>query len=196
MPVTPLLGTTFAELPGGAWHGQRKITFPWEIGARDIYDIFNKYRNRRGSVALPPVPPTVVPTSQQTITGEENVAHDWGHLIRQGVGEFIGIEDPLTSYLSAITPQQSFVAPAEQIVAQSAGTPVTAGSQCDGMSWSGGTPPKGYKVVNYCGQGVLRKIRRRRRRRLMTASDKVDVGYIIGVAGKGQLASSLINRGS
>jgi len=62
------------------------------------------------------------------------------------------------------------------------------------MAWSGGTPPKGYKVVNYCGRGVLRKVRRRRRRRLLTASDSRDIATIVGLVGKGQMASALINR--
>jgi len=68
------------------------------------------------------------------------------------------------------------------------------GADCDGMAWSGGTPPKGYKVVNYCGRGVLRKVRRRRRRRLLTASDSRDIATIVGLVGKGQMASALINR--
>ncbi len=67
-------------------------------------------------------------------------------------------------------------------------------NDCDGMQWSGGTPPKGYKVVNSCGVGVLRKVRRRRRRRMLTAGDKADIASIISMAGKGQLAASLINR--
>jgi hypothetical protein len=68
------------------------------------------------------------------------------------------------------------------------------GADCDVMPWSGGSPPKGYKVVNYCGRGVLRKVRRRRRRRLLTASDSRDIATIVGLVGKGQMASALINR--
>jgi len=66
----------------------------------------------------------------------------------------------------------------------------------DGQAWGGQAPPKGYKVVNYCGQAVLRKIRRRRRRRMLSVSDKNDIASIISMAGKGQLAASLINRTS
>ncbi len=62
------------------------------------------------------------------------------------------------------------------------------------IPWVGGTPPKGYKVVNYCGKGVLRKVRRRRRRRMLTASDASDLATIVGIVGKGQMASSMINR--
>ncbi len=65
---------------------------------------------------------------------------------------------------------------------------------CDGMAWSGGTPPKGYKVVNHCGVGVLRRIRRRRRPRIATNSDLADISAIVGIVGKGQLATALISR--
>jgi len=69
------------------------------------------------------------------------------------------------------------------------------GANCDGMTWAGGAPPKGYKVVrDSCGNGVLRKVRRRRRRRMLTASDKTDIASIVSMVGKGQLAASLINR--
>ncbi len=72
--------------------------------------------------------------------------------------------------------------------------PSPMSGDCDGVAWSGGVPPKGYKVVNYCGRGVLRKIRRRRRRRMLTASDASDLATIVGIVGKGQMASSMINR--
>ncbi len=65
---------------------------------------------------------------------------------------------------------------------------------CEGMAWTGGTPPKGYKVVNHCGVGVLRKVRRRRRRRMLTASDASDLATIVGIVGKGQMAAQMINR--
>ncbi len=66
----------------------------------------------------------------------------------------------------------------------------------DGEPWTGAPPPKGYKIVNYCGQAVLRKIRRRRRRRMLTVSDKNDIASIVSMVGKGQMASTLINRTS
>lgn len=123
---------------------------------------------------------------------EQVVAHDWGHLLRQGASSIFGLD----------APQEAFAGPGPQTTAQtqawlSGGTPATMatpGGDCDGMPWSGGTPPKGYKVVNYCGRGVLRKVRRRRRRRLLTASDSRDIATIVGLVGKGQMASALINR--
>ncbi len=119
--------------------------------------------------------------------GEDDMAHDWGHLIRQGLGGLIGIGDPSPDQLAPpIIPGVDVTAPV------GAGTVLR--NDCDGMAWSGGTPPKGYKVVNSCGRGVLRKVRRRRRRRLLTASDSRDIATIVGLVGKGQMASSLINR--
>ncbi len=129
------------------------------------------------------------------------MAHDWGHLGRELLG---GIA------------QQAFFPPEQQILQNFAppsgninqlGGPVNTPptniptalmNECgiDGMAWSGQAPPKGYKVVNYCNQPVLRKIRRRRRRRMLSVSDKNDIASIISMAGKGQLAASLINRTS
>ena len=117
------------------------------------------------------------------------VAHDWGHLIRQGVTAITGIGEPAEALAAPFAADTS-------VWQSAAAQPLTtmAGGDCDGMAWSGGTPPKGYKVVNYCGRGVLRKVRRRRRRRLLTASDSRDIATIVGLVGKGQMASALINR--
>ena len=125
------------------------------------------------------------------------MAHDWGHVFRQAAGGIIGS----LGGGSAIPDYSGFIGPA-QLPGGDIGPPAPAGAisgglgveSCEGMIWSGGVPPKGYKVVNYCGQGVLRKIRRRRRRRLLTASDKADIASIVGLVGKGQMASSLISR--
>ncbi len=123
---------------------------------------------------------------------EVEVAHDWGHLIRGGISQVFGINE-----VGAQTLTQGPLSGADTSVWDpGTATPVQAGggAACDGMAWSGGTPPKGYKVVNYCGRGVLRKVRRRRRRRLLTASDSRDIATIVGLVGKGQMASALINR--
>ena len=120
------------------------------------------------------------------------MAHDWGHIFRQGASAIFGLEPAALGGPGPQTPEQTQVwlgggAPSSLNVS-------SGGGACDGMAWSGGTPPKGYKVVNYCGQGVLRKVRRRRRRRLLTASDSRDIATIVGLVGKGQMASALINR--
>ncbi len=143
-----------------------------------------------------------LPTEEPPELGEPLMAHDWGHIIRQGAealfgggfggGGASGTWTPPPQYQQMATP------PAGTTGGGASGAIVTditgMNGGCDGMAWTGGTPPRGYKVVNYCGQGVLRKIRRRRRKRMLTASDKSDIAAIVGLVGKGQMAAALINR--
>ncbi len=120
---------------------------------------------------------------------DDEVAHTWGHLGREFLGEMLGVSDPAAAIYSPAYTQNfpgGTAAPPAAVAAAMNG--------CDTLPWSGGTPPKGYKVVNHCGVGVLRKIRRRRRRRMLTASDASDLATIVGIVGKGQMASSMINR--
>lgn len=127
--------------------------------------------------------------SQEESEEEDEVSHDWGHLIRQGVESLTGIGGGSVGGGNQLLSGTDMTAPV------GTGTVLAAaGGDCDGMRWAGGVPPKGYKVVNSCGVGVLRKVRRRRRRRLLTASDSRDIATIVGLVGKGQMASSLINR--
>lgn len=124
---------------------------------------------------------------------DEEMAHDWGHLFREAAGGFLGgVMSPAPStYPAGI----AFADPAEVGPVERTVTAVAGGlgpDSCEGMIWSGGVPPKGFKVVNYCGKGVLRKIRRRRRPRLLTASDVKDIGAVVALVGKGQLAASII----
>ena len=126
------------------------------------------------------------------------MAHDWGHVFREATAGIIpGIFGGAGASADFGVPNF----PTSTDLGNGAATttlPTIGGGlgmeACEGMIWQGGTPPKGYKVVNYCGRGVLRKVRRRRRRRLLTASDKADIAAIVGLVGKGQMASSLIAR--
>ncbi len=145
-------------------------------------------------VALPP--PEQLP--DQPDDEENEMSHDWGHLAREflgGVGSQI-LGQNAASYAntqgSAELLPGSTAAQLATIAATGGGG---VGDGCDGMVWSGGVPPKGYKVVNSCGVGVLRKVRRRRRKRMLTVSDKNDIASIISMVGKGQLAATLMNRG-
>ena len=139
-----------------------------------------------------PLPP--LPT--EALEGDDDeMAHTWGHVFRGAAADILGgfggggatgfAEFPAEIPGGAIGP------PVPAAAMPVAGMPSGA---CDGMVWSGGTPPKGYKVVNHCGMGVLRKVRRRRRRRMLTSSDKADISYIVATTGKGQLAASLIHK--
>jgi len=137
--------------------------------------------------------------TDEPVSDEDNdMTHTWGHLFRESAGSLIG------GWLGTgggITPSPMGLAPPStntEILFPStpANQAATAAAMtgCDGMAWSGGTPPKGYKVVNHCGVGVLRKVRRRRRRRMLTASDASDLATIVGIVGKGQMAAQMINR--
>ena len=131
------------------------------------------------------------------------MSHTWGHIFRQAAGGIIGslgggsvVPDYTGAFgMGGSVPAATLPLPTSAQLGN--GAPEVTGmpeGSCDGMIWSGGVPPKGYKVVNSCGVGVLRKVRRRRRRRLLTASDKADISYIVATTGKGQLAASLIHR--
>ena len=149
-------------------------------------------------VPVPTVPPE--PTRPAPLEEEnEEVSHTWGHVFREAAGGIVG----MLGGGSAIPDYSGMGFGMPGVAGGEIGPPTPAAAMpvagmpegsCDGMIWSGGVPPKGYKVVNSCGVGVLRKVRRRRRRRLLTASDKADISYIVATTGKGQLAASLIHR--
>ena len=137
---------------------------------------------RRATVVISPTVPTIPRPAPPPPEEGEVVAHDWGHLAREFLGGVVG---------QAIGSPVGMAPPA---FAQGARMALVNGCGLDGQVWGGQAPPKGYKVVNYCGQAVLRKIKRRRRKRLLTASDSQDIATIVGLVGKGQMASALINR--
>ncbi len=142
-----------------------------------------------------PQPLPAVPAQPE----DDLMAHDWGHVFREATGGVLtGLFGGGGASAPFAVPNFPTSTPMDTPEAVNGGVvPVTGGlgpESCEGMVWRGGTPPKGYKVVNWCGQGVLRKVRRRRRKRILTASDKADISYIISTAGKGQLAASLIHK--
>jgi len=141
-----------------------------------------------------PVPP--LPSEQpENLSEDDDMSHTWGHWFREGITDWIGGRGGtgLTPLPIADVPSL----PPSSDIGGNGAVPVIGGlgpEACEGMIWSGGTPPRGYKVVNWCGRGVLRKVRRRRRKRILTASDSADIATIVGLVGKGQMASALINR--
>ncbi len=144
--------------------------------------------------AVPQPEPTAVLEDQE----DEDVSHTWGHVFREAAGglaqDLFGGGGSTGTYGTAPPFTEPF---AEFPSGAGVVSPVGGGlgpEACEGMIWQGGTPPKGYKVVNWCGKGVLRKVRRRRRPRILTRSDAGDIATIVGLVGKGQMASALINR--
>jgi len=176
-----------------------EIPRTWEELEEVLPEVFEPILETRPGRTPDPYPQDILgdPYDESgSVEEDDEVAHTWGHLARGFIGDVFGSEGdaPLPIGFAPVTParpQLDFTTP----TVRNPATPVaTMAEGCDGLVWSGGVPPKGYKVVNYCGKGVLRKIRRRRRRRMLTASDASDLATIVGIVGKGQMASSMINR--
>ncbi len=129
-----------------------------------------------------------------TVKPENDLASTWGDWFFETatgvIGDYINPQQP--AGINIMSPGATYPSTPEN---QAATAAAMAQGDCDGMTWAGGAPPKGYKVVrDSCGNGVLRKVRRRRRRRMLSASDKSDIAAIVSMVGKGQMASALINR--
>ncbi len=135
-------------------------------------------------------------TTAQDDVVETNVAVTWTEWGMDLAGSLIGnlIDDGGAQTAAPMSFAPMGVPTAPAIPGPVAAVSTAAMNGCDGMAWSGGVPPKGYKVVNHCGVGVLRKVRRRRRRRMLTASDAADIAAIVALVGKGAMAGQLINR--
>ncbi len=124
------------------------------------------------------------------------MAHDWGHIIAQVAGSaatsYFSPQPVVQSFGMPVAASAPFIDMSETVTMPPAAAQYSA--DCGEIPWGGGTPPKGFKVVNWCGRGVLRKIRRKRRPRILSGSDASDIATIVGLVGKGQMASALINR--
>ncbi len=199
--------------PGSLLEGGGDFGFGWGTSgglfsglppmARGIVGtIYGAVRSGRATVVVSPTVPTIPRPAAPPPEEGEVVAHDWGHLGRELLGGVLGqaLGSPVAMAPPAFLPPVS-AAPSVLETLGFVDPPLTTaaatainGCDVDGQIWAGAAPPKGYKVVNYCGQAVLRKIRRKRRRRMLTCSDKSDIATIVGLVGKGQMASSLINR--
>jgi len=191
--------------PGSLLEGNYDFGFGWGTGggllsglpsgAREIVGaIYSASKSRTGTIVISPQPPPAAPSPPPA--EEELMAHDWGHLFREVAGDVLGIGDPSGQIFQPGYTQTFAPLPPPVATVTSVGTPQMLSNECglDGQVWGGQAPPRGYKVVNYCGKAVLRKIRRRRRRRILSASDASDIATIVGLVGKGQMASALINR--
>ncbi len=165
----------------------------WEELEEEMPELFEPILETRPGHVADSYPQDVSEEVTQAQDDQDVSQHTWGDWFFNTatglIGDFINpadpmnINDPGTGAVGPSTPEN-----------QHATAAAMATGDCDGMTWSGGAPPKGYKVVNSCGVGVLRKVRRRRRRRMLSASDKSDIAAIVSMVGKGQMASALINR--
>ncbi len=134
-----------------------------------------------------------IAVTREQLDKEEEMAIDWGAAANTLIDVLQG-QSPGGGAVGMAAPAPYFGGGTTPAITQVALAGATAAG-CDGMTWAGGAPPKGYKVVrDSCGNGVLRKVRRRRRRRMLTQGDKSDIASIVSMVGKGQLAASLINR--
>jgi len=167
-----------------------EIPQTWEELEREMPELFEPILETRPGRVADSYPQDV---SDDIAPDDDEVSHTWGHLALETVGGLIGgwVGTPDPVGLAPPQARDAFLSPSTPSN-QLATAAAMAG--CDGMAWSGAAPPKGYKVVNHCGVAVLRKIRRRRRPRIATNSDLADISAIVGIVGKGQLATALISR--
>ncbi len=162
----------------------------WEELEEEMPELFEPILETRPGRVADSYPQDV----PDTVTPEDEVATTWGDWFFETatgvIGDFINPQPDVVGM--GMTP--NIMGPSTPANQQATAAAMATGD-CDGMTWAGGAPPKGYKVVrDSCGNGVLRKVRRRRRRRMLSASDKSDIAAIVSMVGKGQMASALINR--
>jgi len=78
------------------------------------------------------------PTETQEESEEDDMAHDWGHIAREFVSGYIGGNGSAPAGYVGPGPGELVTDP----LGIGTGSTSTAGGACDGMRWSGGTPPK------------------------------------------------------
>lgn len=168
----------------------------WEEAAETNPEWFEPILETRPGHVADSYPQDVdVATTPAQDDSEEDMAVTWMEWGQDFVGGLVGNWLDDGNIATGVSPAtQQFVGGAGPSTPANQAATAAAMQNCEGMAWTGGTPPKGYKVVNHCGVGVLRKVRRRRRRRMLTASDASDLATIVGIVGKGQMAAQMINR--
>lgn len=194
-------GDAWPEIFGSIWNifggpelprGSGRVPVPevisevpqtWEEYEQQYPEYFEPILETRPGRTPDPYPQDV---SDAEKPEDDEVAHTWSHWGRELIGDWLNPEPTVYNPPDAFAPGT--------VTAPPGGGGGGAMGDCDGAVWSGAAPPKGYKVVNHCGVGVLRKIRRRRRPRIATNSDLADISAIVGIVGKGQLATALISR--
>jgi len=127
-------------------------------------------------------------TSEQ---GDDEMAHDWGHLLRQGV-EAVATEwwTPSTGATPGILPQAAPTTPAAF---------VTGGTMASTPNGAATCEPCGPRYLTYdCKTGKYSKKRRRGKPRLATDRDLSDLAAIVAITGKGsamnQAVAAMVRR--
>ncbi len=148
---------------------------------------------RGRDAVLEPFDPNVVigqvggpDTQSQSDTETEEMAHDWGHLLREG------IQGAATTWFAPEQTVSGFAGPGPQTPAQtqawlggaSTGAPSGVNATCE---------PCGPRYLTYdCKTGKFSKKRRRGRRRLATDRDLSDLAAIVAITGKGSAMNQAV----
>lgn len=209
LPPSPIVSpVVISELPetilpttGGAINpigpgGPLAVPKGWEtvvIGGVERVRVPDVY-NRGSDPVLEPFDPNVVigevqdeqPTKSQE---DDEMAHDWGHLLRQGV-EAVATNwwAPDATATPGILPGGGAGSSFVDAIALGTGgpgvTPSGAAATCE---------PCGPRYLTYdCKTGKFTKKRRRGRRRLATDRDLSDLAAIVAITGKGSAMNQAV----
>ncbi len=124
---------------------------------------------------------------------EEPVAHDWGHLLRQGIGEFVGIGGPSFEQpqFNALGP--AFAASPTAIPGGAAALPPSAAGYVRNGTVSGQDCGNRRYVTLDRETGKI-SCKRRRRRRLLTNRDLADLASLKTITGGGAALNAAVIR--
>ncbi len=124
---------------------------------------------------------------------EEPVAHDWGHLIRQGIGEFVGIGGPSFEQQAFQPLGPAFAAADTTIPGGRAALPPSAAGYVRNGTVSG-TDCGNRRYVTLDRETGKISCKRRRRRRLLTNRDLADLASLKTITGGGAALNAAVIR--
>ncbi len=119
---------------------------------------------------------------------DEDMAHDWGHLIRQGVGGILGIESDLAALpVNQFMPQQqpAFTRPSGRAALPPSAAPV---------NYANGDACGNRRYVTLDRETGKISCKRRRRRRLLTNRDLADLASLKTITGGGAALNAAVIR--
>ncbi len=128
--------------------------------------------------------------SPDPVDEEEEVAHDWGHLIRGGISEFLGVPDPLAPqayYAGNVSGPGPTQIPG--------GSAASLPSQAQVMpKYANGTDCGNRRYVTLDRETGKISCKRRRRRRLLTNRDLADLASLKTITGGGAALNAAVIR--